>query len=234
MSDPDESTRKREMAVANAIASSSLEGHAINARTRENLANFVTGKVAIDTLVEEVIQRHTRKHDLLMPLIAAGALPQGTRLSCALPEVEGLVAADGITVRGTTFSDPTAAMAHVLGETPPADAGWEFWKVDDPVRGFTKPLEHVRTAYASRHEADAVRNSDTHPLRINGLRLPGLPGEIGMTFCPGKKSDSIYGGRWNRDLEKDISVIRAWGAAAVVTLLEDHEFELLGIPEFPD
>jgi protein-tyrosine phosphatase len=148
--------------------------------------------------------------------------------------VEGLVAADGIAVRGTTFSDPTAAMAHVLGETPPADAGWEFWKVDDPERGFTKPLEHVRTAHASRHEADTVRDSDTHPLRINGLRLPGLPGEIGMTFCPGKKSDSIYGGRWNRDLEKDLGVIRAWGAAAVVTLLEDHEFDLLGVPEFPE
>lgn len=28
--------------------------------------------------------------------------------------------------------------------------------------------------------------------------------------------------------------IRAWGADAVVTLLEEHEFALLGVPEFPE
>lgn len=31
----------------------------------------------------------------------------------------------------------------------------------------------------------------------------------------------------------DLAVINDWGAAAVVTAMEDHEFDLLGIPQFP-
>ena len=58
--------------------------------------------------------------------------------------------------------------------------------------------------------------------------MPGLDGKIGMTFCSGEKSDSIYAGAWDRDLQKDVASLCAWGANAVVTLLEDHEFDLLG------
>ncbi len=79
-----------------------------------------------------------------------------------------------------------------------------------------------------------VRTSQTHPLKIDELTVPGLSGVIGMTLCPGKRGDSVYGPPWRRDLERDLAVIRDWAPAAVVTLMEEHEFAASGIPEFPD
>jgi ADP-ribosyl-[dinitrogen reductase] hydrolase len=39
----------------------------------------------------------------------------------------------------------------------------------------------------------------------------------------------VRGGRWERDLAADLDVIEAWGAVAVVTLIEQHEFQMLGV-----
>ncbi|MBV9249903.1 MAG: cyclin-dependent kinase inhibitor 3 family protein [Acetobacteraceae bacterium] len=64
--------------------------------------------------------------------------------------------------------------------------------------------------------------SITHPLRINAVEAVG-GGLIGMTLCPGKKQKSGMNGEWDRDLDLDLEVIRAWGAVAVVTLMEEHE-----------
>ncbi len=75
-----------------------------------------------------------------------------------------------------------------------------------------------------------MRTSLTHPLLIADLSVPGHPGRIGITFCPGKVDAQSMSGPWARDLDADLDVIRAWGAAAVVTLIEDHEFELLKVP----
>lgn len=56
-----------------------------------------------------------------------------------------------------------------------------------------------------------------------------------MTICPGKKGPSLYGGPWNRDLEADMDFIRKiWRADVMVTLLEMHEFEMLGIEAMKD
>jgi protein tyrosine phosphatase len=75
-----------------------------------------------------------------------------------------------------------------------------------------------------------VRNSDNDPLRIAELSVPGMPGLIGMTICPGKKGPSLYGAPWNRDLDVDMQYIcDEWHANIMVTLLEKHEFEMLGI-----
>ena len=68
-----------------------------------------------------------------------------------------------------------------------------------------------------------MTNSVNSPLRIEAVKLPG-GGEIGM-ICPGKKIDDS-----DRDLEADIQAIAKWGAAAVVTLIEDEEFRLLRVP----
>jgi protein-tyrosine phosphatase len=54
-----------------------------------------------------------------------------------------------------------------------------------------------------------------------------------MTICPGKKGESVYGAAWDRDLATDLDAIEAWGAECVVTLMEDFEFAMLGIPDFP-
>jgi protein-tyrosine phosphatase len=76
-----------------------------------------------------------------------------------------------------------------------------------------------------------ARTSETDPLRV--AEVPAGLGLVGMTFCPGKRGDSVYGGAWERDLDADMRVIREWGAAAVVTLIEIHEIEMLGVERLP-
>jgi len=78
-----------------------------------------------------------------------------------------------------------------------------------------------------------ILTSTNSPLRIDTITLPGNRGQIGMTFCPGKK-DRVYSDNiWDRDLDTDLDVISAWGADAVVTLLEEFELEMLGVSALP-
>lgn len=64
------------------------------------------------------------------------------------------------------------------------------------------------------------RTSLTHPLRIDGLSCaPFASGTIGITFCPGKWGDSVYGAPWQRDLDVDLDAIRAWGVSVAMTLI---------------
>jgi ADP-ribosyl-[dinitrogen reductase] hydrolase len=73
-----------------------------------------------------------------------------------------------------------------------------------------------------------ARTSITHPLRIDALALGN--GHLGVTLCPGKKGDSVFGAPWDRDLDIDVDAIEAWGASAVLSLVEDHELDTLGVP----
>ena len=76
-----------------------------------------------------------------------------------------------------------------------------------------------------------MRTSDTDPLRI--ADLPVAAGVIGVTLCPGQRGDRVFGVDWARDLAADVAAIRDWGASAVVTLIEEHEFEMLGVSALP-
>lgn len=79
--------------------------------------------------------------------------------------------------------------------------------------------------------AREVRTSLSHPLKIATLETGGPGwGSLGITFCPGKIDPDGLSAAWQRDLDADLDVIAAWPAAIVVTLIEDHEFELLGVP----
>jgi len=74
------------------------------------------------------------------------------------------------------------------------------------------------------------------PLRIHAVEVPGTGGLIGMAECPGKNEYTGLGlpvGPWRRDLEMDLRVILDWQARVLVSLIEDHEFELLDVPELP-
>ena len=72
------------------------------------------------------------------------------------------------------------------------------------------------------------RTSDTHPLQIAFVETPGN-GKIGMTFCPGKQDPHAMTGHWDRNLESDLAAIANWGATALVTLMELHELERVGV-----
>lgn len=76
----------------------------------------------------------------------------------------------------------------------------------------------------------APRTSLSHPLAVAAIRPgPGL-GRIGLTFCPGKVDPAAMTGGWARDLATDLDAVAAWGAAAVVTLVEPHELAALQVP----
>ncbi|WP_277983604.1 ADP-ribosylglycohydrolase family protein [Sphingomonas faeni] len=77
--------------------------------------------------------------------------------------------------------------------------------------------------------AARARTSASHPLQIAGIAAgPGL-GRVGITFCPGKCQPHAATGAWVRDLATDIAAIADWGAASVVTLVEDHELIALNV-----
>src|SRR5512136_1281125 len=82
-----------------------------------------------------------------------------------------------------------------------------------------------------------TNRSEISPLRIDSVEVPGTGGQIGMTVCPGKDEYAgigISSGPWKRDLDDDLEAVIAWGAQALVSLIEGHEFVLLDVPEFPD
>ena len=73
------------------------------------------------------------------------------------------------------------------------------------------------------------KTSETHPLQIAEINAGPTSGKIGITFCPGKHDKHAMTGYWDRNLSLDLDAIRDWGAAAVVTLIEPHEFVLLRV-----
>ena len=78
-----------------------------------------------------------------------------------------------------------------------------------------------------------TRTSNSHPLRINSLNVPGCTGTIGLTFCPGKTQKNGWTGAWQRSLDLDLAAIKTWGADAVVTLMESKELDLYDVRDLP-
>lgn len=78
------------------------------------------------------------------------------------------------------------------------------------------------------------RTSGSHPLQIAVVPVGPRLGRIGITFCPGKKQGAAQTGSWDRDVCIDVEVIRRWGAAVVVTLVEKHELISLKVPILGD
>lgn len=75
------------------------------------------------------------------------------------------------------------------------------------------------------------RTSLSHPLQIGSVACaPQAQGTIGITFCPGKWGESVHGAPWQRDLDVDLNVIRAWGAGLALSLMVGDEFALLHVP----
>ncbi len=76
-----------------------------------------------------------------------------------------------------------------------------------------------------------ARTSVSHPLIINTISVSN--GELGLTFCPGKKQPNAMTGSWDRDVTLDIESVKAWGAIAVISLLEDFEYDELEVRNLP-
>ena len=77
------------------------------------------------------------------------------------------------------------------------------------------------------------RTSDSHPLQIAFVETPGN-GRIGMTFCPGKHDPLAMTRPWARDMRTYLAAIVDWKAVALVTLMESHELDMLGVSGLGD
>ncbi len=71
-------------------------------------------------------------------------------------------------------------------------------------------------------------------IHIDTLEMPGVPGSIGLSACPGSFFVFSSDGDPMEDLPKDLDHIKDWGASGVVTLLEEHEMHRLGLADLAE
>lgn len=142
-----------------------------------------------------------------------------------------------VNLQDTQYANIQEAMTAALPLKESTCTAWQFWSWYSPERAAWTPLEHLRAtletqAAPANHMVHTVKTSITHPLRIDSVSIPKVSGRIGLTFCPGKHTEGLYGGTWERDLALDLESIKAWGGHTLVSLMEAQEFDLLGVPDF--
>ena len=78
-----------------------------------------------------------------------------------------------------------------------------------------------------------MRNSITHPLKVNWIPIEGDIGRIGLTLCPGKYQPVSRTGGWNRQLSIDVATLVELKTNRVVSLITDEDMGLLRVTELP-
>lgn len=76
-----------------------------------------------------------------------------------------------------------------------------------------------------------VRISESEPLRIDVVPAP--LGQLGLTICLGKQGSTVTHGIWQRDIDADFEVIRAWSPDIVIGLMGDFEYDFLKVATLP-
>ena len=77
------------------------------------------------------------------------------------------------------------------------------------------------------------KTSGSHPILVDFLpeEAIGLPGRLGMTLAPGKKSEGADG-VWDRDLGTDLErLAEEYHVNLLVSLMERVEYSYLGVPD---
>ncbi|MCO7226739.1 cyclin-dependent kinase inhibitor 3 family protein [Pleionea sp. CnH1-48] len=184
-----------------------------------------------DPLLKQVISAQINAYSFPLEI---RALSGDCSVSASLTK-EGI-----IQIGEKAFVQPDDAMTFALSHlVEPKSAltttsnGWQFWGWFNPARNAWTPLEHMRAEYVSRQQEQEIKTSVTHPLRIDYVEVTS-GGRIGLTFCPGKQGYGLYGGEWQRDLQLDLESVQQWGALHLISLMEVHEFELLGVSQFAE
>lgn len=74
------------------------------------------------------------------------------------------------------------------------------------------------------------------PIRVDWIPTALWPGRLGLTFAPGKKGPSLLqpGVQHDRNLAEDFQALRSQGMNMVVSLLEQTEYDLLGIADYAE
>ena len=72
------------------------------------------------------------------------------------------------------------------------------------------------------------------PLEINTVTLGDRGGVMGMCCCPGRIEQHNDGVHRPRDLSEDLAMVSEWQPDLVISLVELHEFDLLGVAHLPE
>ena len=72
------------------------------------------------------------------------------------------------------------------------------------------------------------------PLEINTVAIGDHGGSVGMCCCPGRIEQHHDGVHRQRDLDEDLAMVSSWQPNLVISLLELHEFEFLGVSRLPE
>lgn len=72
------------------------------------------------------------------------------------------------------------------------------------------------------------------PLEISTVTLGDHGGLIGMCCCPGRVEQHNDGAHLLRDLAEDLAVVSDWQPDLVISLVELHEFDFLGVVQLPE
>lgn len=80
-------------------------------------------------------------------------------------------------------------------------------------------------------QATREQNSINDPIRVDWIPTGLWPGRLGLTFAPGKKGTSIYqnGVTHARDVAEDMHTLARDGVQVLAPLIEDFEFDMLGM-----
>jgi len=78
-----------------------------------------------------------------------------------------------------------------------------------------------------------MRNSITHPLKVNWIPIEGDNGRIGITLCPGKYQPISWTGGWDRQLSIDVTTLVELKTDHLVSLVTDEDMERLRVTELP-
>ena len=70
------------------------------------------------------------------------------------------------------------------------------------------------------------------PLQIDQLSV-GECGLLGMCCCPGRLEGGPGGLVWQRDIQADLGIVDSWRPDLVISLVEIHEFSMLGVADLP-
>lgn len=78
--------------------------------------------------------------------------------------------------------------------------------------------------------------SAANPIRVDWIPTGLWPGRLGLTFAPGKKGGSVYqpGVTHDRSVTEDMQTLAQQGTNVIAPLIEDFEFDLLGMDGYHD
>jgi len=89
-------------------------------------------------------------------------------------------------------------------------------------------IESLARLLSTQPAPAGLRTSATDPIRVDQVHADPSGGRLGVTFAPGKRDRHSS---WHRDLDADLDrLVHADRVEWLISLIEDHELDLLGIP----